>query len=121
MEQTAIDFLREHRIDADIKEGAPGVYVSGAKVAAIGVRVRKGCSYHGFSLNVDMDLAPFEFINPCGYADLQVTQLKDLGISGSVGQVRQQLIECLARAFRYRDVQYTDMSNTQLEKLSVAL
>ena len=121
MEQTAIDFLREHKIDANVKEGAPGVYVSEAKVAAIGIRVRKGCSYHGFSLNVDMDLAPFEFINPCGYADLKVTQLKDLGISVGVGQVRQQLIECLARTFRYRDVRYTDMSNTQLEKLSVAL
>ena len=62
------------------RDGAPGVYVGPAKVAALGLRIRNGCSYHGVSLNVDMDLAPFAAINPCGYPGLQVIQTKDLNI-----------------------------------------
>ncbi len=80
IEQAVIDFLAEHHVTAERREGAPGVYVGPAKVAALGLKIKNGCSYHGLSLNVDMDLSPFAAINPCGYAGLQVTQTKDLGI-----------------------------------------
>lgn len=79
MEQSVIDLLAGLDIEARRRPGAPGVYVNGAKIAALGVRVRRGCSYHGLALNVDGDLAPFARINPCGYPGLQVTRLADLG------------------------------------------
>lgn len=78
LEQAAIDLLAMHGIDAQRHPGAPGVYVAGAKIAALGLRVRRGCCYHGLSLNVAMDLKPFDRINPCGYANLAVTQMQDL-------------------------------------------
>jgi lipoyl(octanoyl) transferase len=77
LEQSVIDLLG-HR--AERKPGAPGIYVGGAKVAALGIRVSRGCAYHGLALNVDMDLTPFSAINPCGYPGLQVTQTRDLGM-----------------------------------------
>lgn len=78
IEQSIITVLQSWGIEAALKPGAPGVYVDGAKIAALGLRIRRGCSYHGLSLNVDMDLTPFSYINPCGYAGLQAVQLKDL-------------------------------------------
>lgn len=81
IEQAVIDLLAEHGVVATRREGAPGVYVDDAKVAALGLRVRNGCCYHGVSLNVDMDLTPFAAINPCGYEGLAVTQLRDLGVN----------------------------------------
>ncbi len=78
LEQAVIDLLAGLDIAAERRPGAPGVYVAGAKIAALGLRVRRGCCYHGLSLNVAMDLAPFARINPCGYAGLAVTQLRDL-------------------------------------------
>lgn len=78
LEQAAIDLLAMHGIDAERHPGAPGVYVAGAKIAALGLRVRRGCCYHGLSLNVAMDLEPFDRINPCGYANLAVTQIQGL-------------------------------------------
>lgn len=80
MEQAVIELLHMHQVGASRLAGAPGVYVDGAKVAALGLRVKGGCTYHGLSLNVDMDLTPFAAINPCGYAGMAVTQLRDLGI-----------------------------------------
>lgn len=79
LEQAVIDLLAEVGIQAQARSDAPGVYVAGAKIASLGLRVRKGCSYHGLALNVDMDLGPFSRINPCGYPGLAVTQLADLG------------------------------------------
>jgi lipoyl(octanoyl) transferase len=76
LEQSVIDLVGGER-----RAGAPGVYVDGAKIAALGIRVVRGRAYHGLSLNVDMDLSPFSAIDPCGYAGLKVTQLKDLGLS----------------------------------------
>ena len=76
LEQAVIDFLGR----GERRPGAPGVYVDGAKVAALGIRVRRGCSYHGLALNVDMDLSPFEAIDPCGYPGLQVTDMRRLGL-----------------------------------------
>jgi len=78
LEQAVIDFLSSQHINAARKANAPGVYVDGAKIAALGLRVRRGCSYHGLSLNVDMDLKPFSRINPCGYEGLVSVQLRDL-------------------------------------------
>lgn len=78
IENTIIDVLAEFDIDAQSDRKAPGVYVKGAKIAALGLRIRQGSSYHGLSLNVAMDLAPFERINPCGYHGMRVTQLSDL-------------------------------------------
>lgn len=80
IEQAVIDLLAEQGVTAERRDGAPGVYVGPAKIAALGLRIRNGCSYHGVSLNVDMDLTPFDAINPCGYAGLQVIQTRDLNI-----------------------------------------
>ena len=78
IEQVIIDTLAEYQIDAQRRNKAPGVYVNDAKIAALGLRVRRGYSFHGMSLNVDMDLQPFTWINPCGYEGLAVTQMRDL-------------------------------------------
>lgn len=86
LEQAIIAMLNGLKIRAHRKPGAPGVYVDNKKIAALGIRVRKGCCYHGISLNVDMDLTPFEGINPCGYPDLAVTQLVDLGQNINVSE-----------------------------------
>jgi len=92
LEQAAIDLVGR---GAERKPGAPGVYVDGAKIAALGIRVVRGRAYHGLSLNVDMDLSPFNAIDPCGYPGLKVTQLKDLGISWTVEQAGERLAEHL--------------------------
>lgn len=97
MEQAIIDTLAAYGIDAVRKDGAPGVYIDGAKVAALGLRVRNGCSYHGLSLNVDMDLAPFGWINPCGYEGLKTVQLRDFGVSETVSGAGERLLENLLR------------------------
>ena len=81
MEQAVIDLLAAEDIRGERLQGAPGIYVNGAKIAALGLRVKGGCTYHGLALNVDMDLTPFQAINPCGYAGLAVTQLRDEGSS----------------------------------------
>ena len=77
MEQCLIDLLASYGVSAAAKADAPGVYVGGAKIASLGLRIRNGCSFHGLALNVDMDLEPFRRINPCGYAGLAMTQLRD--------------------------------------------
>jgi len=91
LEQSVIDLLEGFGIEGERRAGAPGVYVNGAKIAALGVRVRRGCCYHGLALNVDMDLAPYRGINPCGYAGLAVTQLRDLGIEADCAAFARSL------------------------------
>lgn len=81
IEQAVIDLLAAHGVTAERHANAPGVYVAGAKIAALGLRIRRGCSYHGVALNVQMDLSPFAAINPCGYPGLAVTQTHDLGLT----------------------------------------
>ncbi|HHV47448.1 MAG TPA: lipoyl(octanoyl) transferase LipB [Rhodocyclaceae bacterium] len=81
IEQAVIDLLAAHGVSAARHANAPGVYVAGAKIAALGLRIRRGCSYHGVALNVQMDLSPFAAINPCGYPGLAVTQTHDLGLA----------------------------------------
>ncbi len=97
IEQAIIDLLNAQGVAAERHENAPGVYVGPAKVAALGLRIRKGCSYHGLSLNVDMDLSPFAAINPCGYPGMPVTQTKDLGIPLTPSQMALALAGYLSR------------------------
>ncbi|MDO8347059.1 MAG: lipoyl(octanoyl) transferase LipB [Rugosibacter sp.] len=91
IEQAVIDLLAAYGIAAERHAGAPGVYVGGAKIAALGLRIKGGCSYHGVSLNVDMDLVPYRSINPCGYPGLTVTQLADLTNERDVAKVGDTL------------------------------
>ena len=97
MEQAIIDLLADYAIAAARRPGAPGVYVGEAKLAALGLRVKHGCSYHGLSLNVAMDLAPFAAINPCGYSGLPVTQLRDLGVADAPEAAGEKLLRHLNR------------------------
>jgi lipoyl(octanoyl) transferase len=97
IEQAVIDLLADYGIKAGRKESAPGVYVAAAKIAALGLRIKHGCSYHGVALNVDMDLAPFDAINPCGYAGLRVTQLRDLCGEDDTKRASQRLANQLEK------------------------
>jgi len=98
LEQSIIDCLADYGLEAARQDGAPGVYI-GAKIAALGLRVKNGCSYHGLSLNVDMDLTPFTWINPCGYSGLKTIQLKDFGVTEGPDQVAERLVGHLRRHF----------------------
>lgn len=95
MEQAVVSLLAGYGIEAHGRNDAPGVYVGAAKIAALGLRVRNGCCYHGLALNVDVDLAPFAAIDPCGYPGLAVTRTADLGIRDSRAQIGERLIQCL--------------------------
>jgi lipoyl(octanoyl) transferase len=95
MEQAVIAWLSRHGIAAEGRADAPGVYVRGAKIAALGLRIRNGCSYHGLAFNVSMDLAPFHAIDPCGYAGLEVTQARDLGMAGDAALVGRGIARSL--------------------------
>ena len=97
LEQAVIELLASYGVEGTRRPGAPGVYVRHAKVAALGLRIRNGCSYHGLSLNVDMDLTPFRSIDPCGYPGLAVTQLRDLGVTDPVDRVGERLVQHLLR------------------------
>jgi lipoyl(octanoyl) transferase len=97
LEQAVIDVLARHGIRAARKPDAPGVYVDGAKIAALGLRVRRGCSYHGVALNAAMDLGPFAAIDPCGYSGLAVTQAADLGIAAGAAELGSVLAQRIAR------------------------
>lgn len=101
LEQTVIDLLAGYDLTGARRPGAPGVYVDGRKIAALGLRVRAQGSYHGLALNVDMDLAPFSWIDPCGYAGLEVTQLADLGICADLDTVGEALLAHLAQNLGY--------------------
>jgi len=100
LEQAVIDLAFDFGISAARREDAPGVYVQDAKLAALGLRIRHGSSYHGLSLNVDMDLAPFRAIDPCGYAGLEVTQLRDLGVCASIEDTGDRLVSKLTGRLR---------------------
>jgi lipoyl(octanoyl) transferase len=98
IEGAVIALLGDYRIEAIRRTGMPGVYVGEAKIAAIGLRIARGCSYHGVALNTDMDLEPFARIDPCGYPGLAATQLAALGVRDSIDAVQQRLAEALVRA-----------------------
>ena len=97
LEQAVIDYLSSQHIQGQRRDKAPGVYVEGRKISALGLRIKRHCCYHGLSFNVNMDLTPFTGINPCGYAGLQVTQLQELGVDDSLPQVTQQFLPHLTR------------------------
>jgi lipoyl(octanoyl) transferase len=97
LEQASIDLLAQYRIRGERREGMPGVYVDGAKIGAVGLRIANGCSYHGLSLNVDLDLAAFARIDPCGYPGLASTRLADHGVRDSIDAVQQKLLDTLQK------------------------
>ena len=99
LEQSVLDTLAGYGIEGRRREGMPGVYVGDAKVAAVGLRIARGCSYHGIALNADLDLEPFSRIDPCGYPGLASTRLADLGVRDKISQVQERfersLLTCL--------------------------
>ncbi len=101
LENIIIAFLNQHNIDAHAKKDAPGVYINEKKIAALGLKIRKGCSYHGFSFNNDMDLSPFNLINPCGFKGLGITQLKDVNIHIQQESLIQALIPIIQNEFSH--------------------
>ena len=102
LESSVIDWLGAQGVVAVARRDAPGVYVEGAKVAALGLRVKRGCSYHGLALNVDTDLEPFAGINPCGYEGMAVTRTRDLGIEQGVEEVAAQWLPYLVERLGYQ-------------------
>jgi lipoyl(octanoyl) transferase len=102
METSLIELLAAHGIEAEARSDAPGVYVAGRKIASLGLRVRRGCTYHGLALNVANDLAPFQRINPCGHAGLEVTSTAELGIDADPATLADGLVARLADALDYR-------------------
>ena len=113
LEQVLIQLLAEYGIDAYAKPDAPGVYVGEAKIASLGLRVRKGCTFHGLALNVNMDLAPFSRINPCGYAGMQMIQCKDLGGPQTVAEAKQRIVQCFQQQLNVATLQYSTGLNWQ--------
>ena len=102
IEDSIIAMLAEQNIDAASRRDAPGVYVDEAKIAALGLRVKRGFTYHGLSFNLDMDLSPFQQINPCGYQGLAVTQGSELGLSLSFDQVAKAILEELCSRIHHQ-------------------
>jgi len=102
IEDSIIAMLADHNIDAESRRDAPGVYVDEAKIAALGLRVKRGFTYHGLSFNLDMDLSPFQQINPCGYQGLAVTQGVELGLSLSFDQAAKAIREQLCSRIHHQ-------------------
>ncbi|OOF71035.1 lipoyl(octanoyl) transferase LipB [Rodentibacter caecimuris] len=103
LEQCVIATLADYHITAYAKPDAPGVYIEGKKICSLGLRIRKGCSFHGLALNIDMDLTPFNYINPCGYAGLQMCQLRDFIKPSEIdfGKISNQLIRHFSQLLGY--------------------
>lgn len=101
LEQSVIDLLAEYNITAAAKADAPGVYVGQKKICSIGLRIRKGCSYHGIAFNVALDLEPFNRINPCGFSQLQMAQFSELGGLASTLETGRGLVKYLMKNLRY--------------------
>jgi lipoyl(octanoyl) transferase len=100
MEQAVVDLLAEYGVQAEGREDAPGVYVGDAKIAALGLKIKNGCSYHGLSFNVDMDLTPFANINPCGYEGLKVTQCIEQGVIVQLEELQAELTQNLVHGLQ---------------------
>lgn len=106
IENAIVNALAEHNINAAAKPDAPGVYVEGKKIASLGLRVRKGCTFHGLALNVDMDLEPFLRINPCGYAGLEMIQCRDFSAPEQFKPIEQQLTKHLCTLLQASEISY---------------
>ncbi len=104
MEQSIIDTLAQYQLHAYAKKEAPGVYIDNAKIAALGLRIKKGCSFHGLSLNLNMDLSPFKQINPCGYEDLKIIQVSDFIAEFESAQIEKQLVKNLVSHLHYETI-----------------
>ena len=102
LETVIIDVLGQHGLEAGRRPEAPGVYVGGAKIAALGLRVRSGCCYHGMSLNIDLDLSPFSWIDPCGYAGLAVTSVVEQGVTTSIESIQLSVLRELQSGLDFR-------------------
>ncbi|TXK96620.1 octanoyltransferase [Methylococcaceae bacterium HT4] len=100
LEQAMIETLAQYGLQAVAKAQAPGVYIQGNKIGSVGLRIKKGCSYHGLSLNNNMDLTPFSYINPCGYQGLQVTQLANLGVNIKTNELAIPVVNSIANALQ---------------------
>ena len=107
LEETVIDTLAGFGVSARARADAPGVYVGEQKICSLGLRIRKGCSFHGLALNVAMDLAPFSRINPCGYAGMSMTQLQQFQPDVRLDQVQTPLISAFARLTGYENVEWS--------------
>lgn len=105
IEQGIIELLDDYNVQAVAKIDAPGVYVKQRKIASLGLKIRRGCSFHGLALNVDMDLSPFLQINPCGYAGLEMTQCKNEGINLSVETLAPLLIKKMNKKLHYSNIE----------------
>lgn len=103
LEQATLDLLHRYGVVGERREGAPGVYVQGAKIASLGLRVRRACSYHGLALNVDMDLTPFAGIDPCGLAGMPVTQTRTVGIPADLAQLGGELTDLLLNSLESKE------------------
>ncbi len=109
MERTLVDLLADYGIDAYAKPDAPGVYVGNAKIASLGLRVRRGCSFHGLALNLNMDMEPFLRINPCGYAGMPMTQFSELTEMPELKDLMQKLVDHLVGKIGYTHVSHSDV------------
>ncbi len=114
IEQAIINLLADYNIEARGRRDAPGVYVGDAKIAALGLRIRRGCSYHGLALNINMDLEPFRRINPCGYAGMEVIQTADLGGPTSLSEAAPKLCQHLVDQLGFTTFDITNNSGDYL-------
>tara|TARA_Y100000588_G_scaffold385834_1_gene479971 strand:- start:641 stop:1300 length:660 start_codon:yes stop_codon:yes gene_type:complete len=115
IENLVINTLKAYNIDSAARPDAPGVYVDGKKICSLGLRIRRGCSFHGLALNVDMDLSPFLRINPCGYQGMEMVQVSQLGGPSELENVEQQLIQELVELLGYDQVDIQATSNITAE------
>ena len=102
IEQSVVGLLKDYNIESEARADAHGVYVANAKIASLGLRVHRSCSYHGLALNVDMDLAPFSVINPCGFAGLEVTQMLEYVETEDTNEISKKLIDILIAKLNYK-------------------
>ncbi|MBE8566877.1 lipoyl(octanoyl) transferase LipB [Vibrio sp. OPT20] len=115
IENLVINTLKAYNINSTARPDAPGVYVDGKKICSLGLRIRRGCSFHGLALNVDMDLSPFLRINPCGYQGMEMAQVSQLGGPSDLENVEQQLIQELVELLGYDQVDIQATSNITAE------
>ncbi|WP_139294664.1 lipoyl(octanoyl) transferase LipB [Salinivibrio sp. ES.052] len=111
IEDLVIGTLAHFHVDANARPDAPGVYVDGAKICSLGLRIRRGCSFHGLALNINMDLSPFQRINPCGYAGMAMTQLSDQVENVTLADVQPVLVDTLTQQLSYSQVEFTTESS----------
>ncbi len=116
IENLVINTLKAYNIDSAARPDAPGVYVDGKKICSLGLRIRKGCSFHGLALNVNMDLTPFLRINPCGYESMEMVQVSQFGGPDNVEAVEKQLIEELVTLLDYEQVEFSTEAPSQGNK-----